>query len=233
MNELLHKYYSYCLKADLPSALRAIEKSKNRSVDVKSKKFLHKVKTRFIQKNEKMYLRCDDNFVKAVIESYRKYYRAALLQPKKIDILDKTLKSELQVIAVRTGLLLSKNASFEKIENVLNMEFKKRGFFSIFGTVSPFRSLMVWKKEISKNYQVELPEGKQTVNVIFLEQFLELSWLHYATAFALRFGNSLSFHLSQQQSNHVTTNLRAFMPVLRTCFERAVIIFFCFFENSL
>lgn len=177
----MQKYYSYCLKADLPSAIKEIEKSKNKLPNVNSKKFFSKVKARFIVQNEKLHLKCDDNFVKDVIESYRRYYRAVLLQPKKIDLFDNVLKSELQTVVARLSLRQSKKVSFEKIESLLKMEFKKRGFFALFGIVSPFRSLMVWKKESSKIYQVKLPERKQTVNVIFLEQFLELGWLHYAT----------------------------------------------------
>lgn len=79
MNELMQKYYFYCLKADLPSAIKVIEKSKNKLPNVNSKKFFSKVKARFILQNEKSRLKCEDNFVKEVIESYRRYYRAALL----------------------------------------------------------------------------------------------------------------------------------------------------------
>lgn len=68
-----------------------------------------------------------------------------------------------------------------KIEQTLINEFKKRGFNSIFGTVAPLRSLMVWKKESIKKFKVKLPESIQIVNVIFLEQFIESGWLHYAT----------------------------------------------------
>lgn len=173
----MKEYYNYCLKANLPLAIRAIKKSK----DVKSKILMSKVKDRFIQKSEQSYLRCDDSFVKAVIEVYRKYYLKALLQPKKIQLFDDFLNVELQNVMQLSGIKLSKNISFGKIENLLKIEFKQRGFFAIFGTVTPFKSLMVWKKQSSKTYKVQLPEGVQTVNVIFLEQFIEFGWLHYAT----------------------------------------------------
>ena len=63
----------------------------------------------------------------------------------------------------------------------MKREFKKRGFFSLFGVVKPLRSLMVWKKTSPKTFKVSLPEGTQSVKVMLLAQFSELSWLHYAT----------------------------------------------------
>ncbi|MDO9182868.1 MAG: hypothetical protein Q7U04_10695 [Bacteriovorax sp.] len=180
MNDVLQAYYSYCLKADLQSAIQSLQKL-NRSGDKELKIFHEKFLARFVNKNEKENIKCEDDFVKSIIRSYRAYYREALLQPKKLLNHNAILSKDLKRIMFNEGVKFSTVASFEKLEKILEREFHKRGFLALFGTVKPFRSLMIWKKESFKIFNVSLPEKKQKVKVIFLEQFLELGWMHYAT----------------------------------------------------
>jgi hypothetical protein len=180
MNDVLQAYYSYCLKADLQSAMQSLQKV-NRNGDQKLKVFQEKVLARFVNKTEKENIRCEDHFVRSIIRLYRTYYREALLRPKKLLNHNAILSNNLKEIMVKEGIKFSTSASTEKLEIILTREFEQRGFMAIFGTVKPFHSLMIWKKENSKVFNVSLPEKKQKVKVVFLEQFLELSWMHYAT----------------------------------------------------
>lgn len=174
MKLLIQEYYSHCLKADLPSGLKLIKKSKNTNLE-------RKIISRFVDQNEKSRIPCEDKYVKSVIQTYRRYYCNALLYPKKVKVFEKALVVELKSLTIAEGIKVASKLSSDKLEVILKDEFKRRGFFSLFGTVSPFKSLMVWKKEASKTYTVELPEKKQKVKVVFMDQFIELSWLHYAT----------------------------------------------------
>lgn len=173
--ELKKKYYIYCLNADMVSAIKLIQ-SKKFSKDKKIKSFYNKVSERFIKKNEKSSINSDDFFIKTVIQTYRNYYRDSLLNPKNMRALDKKLNRVLTRLCRKENIIVSKN-----IEFVLKTEFKKRGYKSIFGVVKPFRSLIVWKDESLKTFKVKLPEKKQNVKVIFLDNIIELSWLNYAT----------------------------------------------------
>ncbi|MGZ3788723.1 MAG: hypothetical protein ACXVLQ_09385 [Bacteriovorax sp.] len=181
MTDLKQKYYSHCLKADLGSALRSLLKEgksiKNGHVDL----FRKKAVARFIKKNEKDSIKSDDDFVKSIIRAYRAYYREVLLNPNIAVLLERNLIKSLKDIAVLEGLNFPPRVKTEILENVLKDALRKRGYFSLFGVVRPFRSLLVWKSEKRTSYKVVLPEKTQKLDVVFLETFIELGWLHYAT----------------------------------------------------
>lgn len=180
MKDILTTYYSYCLQANLRGGVRAIRQTKS-SEKQNAKILRRKVIRRFIEKNEINRIHCDDSFIKHIVRTYREYYREVLLTPAKLSSLNEQLDSFLREIAKSEDIKISSNISRKSLEKILSNEIKLRGYYSLFGTVSPFRSLLIWKKQTAKRYSVVLPEGKQRVNVVFMEDFLELSWLHYAT----------------------------------------------------
>lgn len=181
MSDIKQKYYSHCLKADLRSALNMLFKEskpiKSGPVDL----FRKKVVARFIEQNEKDSIKCDDLFVKSIIKAYRVYYREVLLTPNNAGFLGRNLTKSLKDIALDEGIKISSGIKIEVLEKYLITALSKRGYFSLFGVVKPYRSLMVWKNEKRKSFNVVLPEKIQKVDVIFLGQFIELGWLHYAT----------------------------------------------------
>ena len=180
MKDVLTTYYSHCLQANLKGGLRAIRQTK--SSEKKSAEILRrKILRRFIRKDEINRIHCSDRFVKAIIQAYRNYYKSVLLSPKKVSFYSKQLDSALREIAKSEDIKINSNISRGSLEKILTREIKHRGYYSLFGTISPFRSLLVWKNQKTKKFSVILPEGKQGVNVVFMEDFLELSWLHYAT----------------------------------------------------
>lgn len=93
----------------------------------------------------------------------------------------RNLFKALKEIALSEGIVLSPQIRTEKLEKILKEALRSRGYFCLFGIVKPFRSLMIWKKEKRRSFSVVLPEKTQKVDVIFLDQFAELGWLHYAT----------------------------------------------------
>lgn len=172
------KYYAKCLQADLKSALKVILPLSATSKKVRA--LQNKVRSRFVEQNEPTRVKSKDPFIKDVVRIYRTYYRQALLNPSKVEIYNKELYANLK-IALSSYSLRCKDNSPEKVEQTLSKEFRKRGYYSLFGAITPLRSLLVWKTQSQKIYSVSLPEKKQKVKVIFLEDFVELSWLHYAT----------------------------------------------------
>lgn len=173
-------YYSYCLQANLKFAIRSL--SKNQKSDSKKIQTLRKkVLARFVTQTERAKFICRDSIVAEAIKSYRDYYLKVLLSPKKNDSLEKDLNDSLRSILAKLGRKRVATYSTEKIEKTLAEEMKKRDYYSLFGKVAPFRSLLVWEKQYSKTYTVPLPEKKEKVQVVFMDKFVELGWLHYAT----------------------------------------------------
>lgn len=187
MNKFEDRYLSYCLQADLQGALRFIRQTRQTDHD-SFQSLKTRFYSRFIDKNESSRIKSKDPFVRDVISSYRNYWRDALLAPKNITKLNRELSTKLKRILLEIGVKKSSLSSDAKIEKIICGELHKRGLFSLLGNVTPLRSLIIWKKQTAKDYDVILPEQKIKVQVQFLDGFLELGWLHYATFGKLHVG---------------------------------------------
>lgn len=170
----MQEYYGYCLKGRLDSGVAAIIKKKD------PLSLFRKVEKRFLLKNEKLSSRIYHPFVRDLIEIYHFYYCEALLNPHRPKKYETLLEKKLSRL-IQDYRLTKKELKLEAIEKLLVRTLKKLGFYSLFGVVKPWRSLLIWENEVSKEYGVSLLGKKEQVQVVFLENFLELGWLHYAT----------------------------------------------------
>jgi hypothetical protein len=116
-----------------------------------------------------------------VVLSYREYYRESLLDLPRKDSFERELERKVIKTLKDFGLKVRKNQSWESIEKVLAKEFRNRGYFTLFGKITPLRSLLVWKSEKRRSFKVPLSTGSENVNVVLLDNFVDLGWLHYAT----------------------------------------------------
>jgi hypothetical protein len=163
---------------NLSRAIRALKRERKPTPQLK--KFRSRVFNRFVEKTEQPKISVKDPLVREVLYAYRKYYRDALLNPKMVAKFNEQLLVSLNTISIGHGVT-SKKQKFDAIEEVLRQAFTKRGLSALFGTVSPFKSLLLWRRERKKKFNVQLLESRQVVKVVFLEDFVELGWLHYAT----------------------------------------------------
>lgn len=172
MRDVVKAYYSKCLQADLPAAIRAIKAK--RALSKKARVLSRRVESRFIAKSESNSALCPDAFVSNVISAYRHYYREALLDKKSAKRHERELKNRIEV-------LLHTKGSWQTLEPALQRALRRRGYHSLLGVVAPFRSLLVWKKETSRTFRVPLLSGTENVKVVLLDQFVELGWMHFLT----------------------------------------------------
>ena len=168
----LKEYYGLCIKADLRNAKRVFQRPKGK----KLRDLAVRYQSRFLSRIAQSRVAVQDAFARTVILAYRRYYKQALLQSSNRRIFEKQLKGEL---ATLVGMPSAK--SFDDIERAIAKELLRRGFHSKPGLVKPLRNILVWKSERAKIYTVKLPSKTHTVPVLFLERFLELGWLHFAT----------------------------------------------------
>lgn len=171
-------YYDYCLHGDLPKAIRHLRKKGPQNA--KDAVLLKRVIARFVKQTEHVRVASDDLLVCEVVRSYREYYREALLNLKAKTRAEVRLVKNLNEICARHNLLRSPR-DINHLEITLGLAFKRRKYFALFGIVAPLRSLLIWRKQTQKRHVVPLVGGKQPVKVIFLDQFVELSWMHFAT----------------------------------------------------
>lgn len=109
------------------------------------------------------------------VELYRDYWRAAMLRPDQRAVEEKRLEASLQrLLGSSTGL------GMDSLEPVLAEALKKEGFHSLQGRTGLLRELMIWSRQDMEDKQVELPEGRQEVRVVLLNDFKSLGWGYYA-----------------------------------------------------
>ena len=172
-------YYSKCMQTDVPGAIRSLRAGEPKSKAALA--LLRKVERRFVLKREVHRVRVSDPLVKRVICAYRDYYRDALLNLARLDALDQRLEDEVRAIAAEEGLPVRRAKGWAAVERLLTAAFRERGYRALFGKVTPLKSLLVWQRERQRSFSVSLAEGREQVKVVFLEDFVELGWMHYAS----------------------------------------------------
>lgn len=174
-NSLEVDYNRAALNGNVRDIISKLSLYKN--LNKKSKRLKSKIQKRFIDNNDLGKINVSDKFVKELILNYRKYYSKALIGKHT----EAELYDALNQICFRFCKIKTTKASWIKLENNLQKELEKRGYFSLFGEILPFKSLLIWKKKSEKEFRVKLPLGEQKVKVIFLEDFIELGWVDFAT----------------------------------------------------
>ena len=178
----IDEYYSACLKGELTVGIRALGRAASKRGAPKTVQSLdQKVRMRFGREDENHRISTDDPFVWQLVRSYRAYYRRSLLRGG-VDLpAERELAGRLERLADSVGIARREMKTNDKIECALARELSKRGYHSLFGTVLPFRNLMIWRSQKVRRYVVPLVEGSQPVKVILLGEFVEFDWLHFAT----------------------------------------------------
>ena len=72
-------------------------------------------------------------------------------------------------------------ATLDALEPAITRLIHAAGSHGLLGVTSPLRELMLWRTETETRYDVELPEGRQPVTVVFMDDFASLGWAGFAT----------------------------------------------------
>ncbi|HEX8413546.1 MAG TPA: hypothetical protein VF637_06610 [Sphingomicrobium sp.] len=115
-------------------------------------------------------------FIETTVQTYRDYWRRALLQP------DKRAAAEGQLLAaLRASLRRPDLPDMDSIEPALARRLAADGVHSLQGRTGQLRELMIWKVQNEQRRPIELPEGPSITRVVLLDEFLSLGWGDYAT----------------------------------------------------
>src|SRR5689334_19714364 len=124
-----------------------------------------------------------DPFVAGLIGIYRDYWMRVLLQELSVP------EGEAWLFE-RLGAYLAprKFALLDDLVDGLGPILEQKGFHSIRGVTRPYYELMLWGKETTQIYDVQLPETKVAVKVVFMHDFAVYGWSEFATCGKARTG---------------------------------------------
>lgn len=119
----------------------------------------------------------EDPFVRQVLNHYQRYWWQALALPAQRDARAQELLLQLRRLL---GAVADEARDFDAIEPLLQDQLQQRGYHAVLGRTPPLRELMLWRRQQSRQYQVELPEGSHQVRVELLDDFVSRGWGSYA-----------------------------------------------------
>jgi hypothetical protein len=118
----------------------------------------------------------------AAIAAYHAYWTRTLLKQLDESAGESFLRQELQtIVASDEDRDVAHAVSMDDLQDRLGAKLQAEGLHSIRGITRPYYELMVWRTETPKTYEVTLPEGPATVNVVLLRDFEVLGWSAFAT----------------------------------------------------
>jgi hypothetical protein len=118
----------------------------------------------------------NDPFVREVLRAYREYWWHALKTPQWRSAFADALERKLRALL---GDVAEPASDFDALEPVLTAALEARGYHAQLGITPPLRELMLWRTQVSRRFDVQLPEGPHAVQVDLLDDFLALGWSAY------------------------------------------------------
>lgn len=116
-------------------------------------------------------------FADEVFATYQRYWWQALAAPSRREALDARLERDLRALLGERGAAA---ADMDAVEAALTDALEQRGFHAQLGRTPPLRELMLWRDQQTRHYQVELPEGPESVDVELLDDFVSMGWSAWA-----------------------------------------------------
>lgn len=118
----------------------------------------------------------DDAFVRDVLGDYQDYWWRAMAAPGQRAAQEAAL---LEKLRKRLGPSATRAANMDEIEPFLQTQLEQHGVHAQLGRTPPLRELMVWRKQDTRMFDVQLPEGPYTVRVELLDDFVSRGWMAY------------------------------------------------------
>lgn len=173
---LVQRYYSLALQGDLSRAAELFSSAESLSEDEAALRdhFLG----RFQSGEEDPAPATTDPLVAELITTYQHYWRRSLLGELSAE------EGEAEIERAVGELLKHHGVADGKEESALaraRSEVERRGFHMLGGRTLPLMDLLIWENEALERYAVELTDGTQPVEVVFLSGFLARGWADYAT----------------------------------------------------
>ncbi|MFS0822274.1 hypothetical protein [Bacillus sp. 1P02SD] len=132
---------------------------------------------RFFKENPNYKIYHEDPWIENIMNTYRDYFVVVLTNRKERSVAETDLLNKLN----RFLPMDFRGADMESTEEKLKIIFNEKGFGFKDGKVTPHYGPFIWKTSNIRRYSVDLPDSTQEVQVCFLDDFLMLSWLHFAT----------------------------------------------------
>ena len=176
MDEPVSAAVGAALRADMPSALALLRGLDERALSDEDRALRGAILDRFDRPAPPHDPPATgDDLADRLVARFRDYWWRALSAPEQATALAGKLHAELgEAFGVRT-------TTVEALEAAGLRALEQRGIHGLMGVTSPLRELLLWRRQDTRTYEVELPEGPQTTRVELLDDVVSFGWAEYAT----------------------------------------------------
>jgi hypothetical protein len=170
----------FAMQADMKSAVPHLQRVNPDDLSGERRTAFLCMRARFVEKQTPQFQDSIDHDTAEVLRVYREYWTRVMFGAVSSTDAERGLAATLTKLVVR-GPGKSATLDMDALELLLKTQLEQRGFHALFGVTSPLREFMAWRKENESEYNVDLPEGRQTVHIVFMDDFISFGWLGYAT----------------------------------------------------
>lgn len=168
---MAHLLYQLCIQGEITQIYQQLIEKENRTLEEET--MLKNYQQRFFQKNEPF--QHVDKWIEYVVNCYQSYFIDVLTCRKDV------YQAEGKLLIDLSKSISSQAKSMEEVEDELKQKFKLKGYSFLGGRTSPHYGPYIWQSTESKKVDVELLKEIETVQVFFLDDFLMMGWLDFAT----------------------------------------------------
>lgn len=118
----------------------------------------------------------DDAYVARLLARYQHYWWQALAEPEQRVARDRKLEQDLRTLLGEEA----PSGDMEALETALTEVLRRRGYHALLGRTPPLHELMLWRSQDTRRFEVQLPEGPQSVEVDLMDDFISRGWSSYA-----------------------------------------------------
>jgi hypothetical protein len=175
---LLLQIQSSALAGDLRPVDEMIANLDETNLDELSVVLLQQYQNRFVTHSESVELLTDNALATRTILAFQDYWRSALTHALSTEQAELKLR---QVVGDILHAHQPAKVSTGDVYGLLELALLEQGFFSSIGLTPPLRDLYIWSKQEVHVYSVELTDGTEQVEVVFIDKPLVQGWQHYAS----------------------------------------------------
>jgi hypothetical protein len=184
------KFHAFALNGDIKSAMELLPGENVKLISARNLEFTEKYKKRFYYPQDSSDLKTtEDNDINKLLDIYRRYWRSSLLDPA--GKYDSVLKEDLIIFlqqsyqpAKAAFITLEKDSVDKFLSKYITEFIESKSFYTTesgYGKTGGIYDLLLWRKHTDTTYNISLGNEAVNVKLFFMEDFVSLGWMEYAT----------------------------------------------------
>lgn len=177
------KIYAYALRGEMSNVFEILQSVDDEKLTPKQRVRKKVFYDRFIYKAEKFDYRTTNSEMIGLYKRFQNYWHSVLIEKVDQKIADSLFRNEMAYYLQREYKPKMEIKEIrKKMYGLFQKYLRSKGYYGlVMGKTGILFDLYLWQNEKEVVYDVQLPEAKIKVPVVFMQNFISYGWSHYAT----------------------------------------------------